>query len=255
MKTIDYKGYKITIEKDSDAPSPLEWQDEKVVLVSYQTNRLGFCDKDYIKLIPNDCVKQLQKNGFVVYDIFFSVQDKDIYQVKAEGVFFGYLGVNPSVVEETKRTEVLDGYVVGLLEDYTAWVNGEVFYLSIEDPDGEEIDSCGDCYDKSQIIYDAKLTIDNHIKNRKQFFLVKLGIQNGEYEYEHFRLLRESTTETVHQDAIDLSKGFYLNEEDEVEEDEQWHCHNAGEVRTKVLSIHPVTKKEADFILKHEISV
>jgi hypothetical protein len=67
----------------------------------------------------------------------------------------------------------------GEVQVYDNYLTGEVYGFTIEDPDGEHIDSCWGYYGddgKEDMLSECKSTIDRHIKNKEKRALL-LGIQ------------------------------------------------------------------------------
>lgn len=62
------------------------------------------------------------------------------------------------------------------VEVYDNYLTGEVYCFRIEDPDGEEKDSCGGYYGKEDMIKECQNTIDYYIKKKEEKDLL-LGIQ------------------------------------------------------------------------------
>lgn len=62
-----------------------------------------------------------------------------------------------------KQVEIITNVLKGELEEYTAWVNGQIYGYHIEDDAGECIDSCGGYTDMNTLREDAISVIDNRI--------------------------------------------------------------------------------------------
>lgn len=152
----DVKEVIVYLEHDQDIECPSEWDGWK--LKSFNTRHNSFAHPDEFtgRNGWKSDIKQMLKSGraFILsyYEHgqcswFLSGEDKPGVEYQWDGVRVAGLLIwehDPKFLPRgyEKRKELARGFC----ETYTAWANGEGYYYSVEDTDGNHLDSCGGFY-------------------------------------------------------------------------------------------------------------
>jgi hypothetical protein len=180
---IEYKGFIIRIENDEDAVGPFEECDELGNYVCFH-RRYNLGTKHNFNS-PDDLRDFLAKekppvqfnlylydhSGITISSSSFSCpwdsgQVGVAYATRDEILkWYKRKKLNKLLIEEARNT------MQSMLETYDYYLTGSVYWYSVVDSEGEDIDSCGGFYghdhEKSGLLEHAKAEIDAYIKNNK----------------------------------------------------------------------------------------
>lgn len=200
MENIDYKGYTIKIQQDDIAKNPREWDNLGVMVCSHRRYDLG--DKDSVSNINFDNFNSWEEvenflyqecNASIVLPLWLYDHSGLSLKVFPHGYHGGWdcgqvgfiyitketLKKEYSVKRITKKIkERVKKVLLGEVETYSYFINGNVYYYSIEDSEGLNIDSCGGFYgwdfENNGLMEYAQNTIDCYIREDRKKKQIKL---------------------------------------------------------------------------------
>lgn len=169
MENFTHLGYEVRVEYNCDGESPLEWQGDEAVLVSYHNGRIGYNDDSYKRLEPKEAERKLRRDGFVPFRVFlyehgqscYKIADKNPFSCRWDSGWFGWFAIKPSVINKKRKCKTLRVLAEGIMDNYTTWVNGEVMWYEVLDTDGDQVDSCGGYYEFEDLKSAATSFIDS----------------------------------------------------------------------------------------------
>jgi hypothetical protein len=181
-----YKGYIVKIIADESPSSPRDWDNLGVMLCKHGKYDLGDAD-EWGKLDNFESWEEvrtaLEKDWGAKVIIPLYLYDHSGITMNTTGFHcpwdsgqVGFIYATAKQIKENfglkncsykakqRTAEILEGEV----KTYDQYLTGEVYGFQIEDPDGEEIDSCWGYYgdpEESGLMDEVRATIDNHVKN------------------------------------------------------------------------------------------
>lgn len=176
----EYKGYNISLERDDFNESPLEWGSCGFFSTNKKMSSVSFGDfdkstDDFDSL--DEIEAYFEANGYVYKKMYlydhsgWTVSSKP-FGCRWDSGVAGYLYIDKkSAVRDfggNKRLtkplrEKTELFLEGMIESLDQYFTGDVWCISIEDPSGEEIESCGGFYGEDAAIDEAKALIDADI--------------------------------------------------------------------------------------------
>jgi len=189
--TESYKKYTITIEQDTDSDSPREWDNLGTIVCNHKDYDLG--DKTS-KQIPwyefhswAEVEKYLRKEYDVavllpifIYDHSGITINTTGFSCKWDSGQVGFIFVEKKKVREeyriTKITAPIRDKVTKQLNQelktYAQYLEGEVYWFSITDKNGDEVDSCGGYYGLDEIKNECKSIVDALPQSNAEDFIL-----------------------------------------------------------------------------------
>lgn len=162
-QTIKTENFTLEIMQDTDTESPREW-DNLGTMVCFH-NRYSLGDKhDYTSNDFNgwaDMKKKLAKEHDAAVILPIYMYDHSGITIKTtpfgdqwDSGQIGYIFISKKKVREeynvkrinAKLRECVEGYLKGEVETYDQFLTGDVYSFSIENEQGDTIDSCGGFY-------------------------------------------------------------------------------------------------------------
>jgi hypothetical protein len=189
-----YKGHKITIERDEYAESPNEWLNDDTFLVydhrDFFVERKGF-NPEHIneQVVAN---KRMFFEGYFVFPVYAYIHSGVSLSLHNTGYPFncrwdtslrGFV-----LVKREKRwsytRKKAQQVAQGQIDTWNKYLSGEVYSYSIE-KDGQITDSCGGFYDSiAEVLKEARgivdasiqLTVKSHCNKLKEWIKAKVNI-------------------------------------------------------------------------------
>ncbi len=86
--------------------------------------------------------------------------------------FVGFIFDTPETLKETMGDKATDEEIIkaleGEVEEYASYLEGEVYYYSIEDEDGEHLDSCGGFVgDEKYALEEGKASLKHYVEKKR----------------------------------------------------------------------------------------
>lgn len=160
--------YKVDLSYYADAENPCDFQDGFTVH-SFSKRHVNFLDPSKIGIFPDDYgdpeVSSKDENGKpnkykklfdrgLMFALSYYEHSNCVWSLKGEGPSCRWDSVSLAgviVLDEEifkgMRWKKKENAAREFLKEYTAWCNGEVYAFSIEDENGEVVDSCCGFYD------------------------------------------------------------------------------------------------------------
>ena len=151
METFEKNGYKVTIEQDTDPSSPSEYQDEHAFIAT--TNNRYFTVAGPNGETASTLGANLEEwekthhvyklNALIHGDVRLSItSDLKQYYMGFDSGQIGFLLVtrDESEIPEPQK------YAEGMVEEWNQYLSGDVWGFTIEDGEGNHIDSCWGFY-------------------------------------------------------------------------------------------------------------
>jgi len=193
-EAIEYKGYTIKIETEDQPMNPREDFDCNLGTMVCFHNRYSLGDKnpglrseDYKGWKEMIAAVEKEKGPIVWLPLYLydhsgiTINTTGFNHVDSGHWDWGQLGFIYITYEKARkeygwkvinkaRVEKLKEYLLGEVETYDDYLTGNVYYYTIELPDGTEDDTCGGYYgsdhEKSGLMEQAKNAIDCDITHR-----------------------------------------------------------------------------------------
>lgn len=226
IETINYKGYSINIAYDTDAMNPRkEFDNLGTILTQHRRYRLGdeqtpeLCESmaEIIGLTPEQYNRLYDtQNGYnTIFNILLTRMRGSyivlpVYLYDHSGLTINTTGFTCPwdsgligiiyVSKERARAEYsvkritrkwvnrIEDYLRGEIETYNDYLTGNVYYYTIENPVGEEIDSCGGFYGdnhevsglleyaRNAVNCDITDTVKSHLTRLRGYILNKVPL-------------------------------------------------------------------------------
>lgn len=145
--TTTIPSYVLRIEHDSDCESPLEFDNWRFCSFSRRHN--SFVDPDELELNSLGMRRKFAcgtafmlsyyEHGNCAWSLLGAGQQCQWDTVNGAGVLIWQGKAKDLGATVEKRREV----AAAVLENYTDWCNGNCYWYSLEDSEGETVDSCG----------------------------------------------------------------------------------------------------------------
>lgn len=176
IKTVEYKNHRINISYDDFADSPRTW-DNLGTLIAFH-NRYDLGDNSSYNKNDFNSWDDLEKSLLKEFDGVLL----PVYMYEHSGVSLqcapfgcswdsgqvGFIGISRVRIFNEygyktltkKRREQIEEYLKNEIEDYSKYLNGDVYYFEVLDSNGDILDSCGGFYDTESVLDSAKGEID-----------------------------------------------------------------------------------------------
>ncbi len=166
METIEYKGYTIEIQPDTDAQSPDDWGDEDLFLITtrnryFEVQRDGFSmddarDGQYKKDYP-----VLRLMAYIHGGVALSLGSGGQFSDPWDSGQIGYV-----LVKKRQGFRNIRKAAESLVNEWNQYLSGDVWGYSVTDENGDDTDiSCWGFYGQEYAIQEAKQEIDYHLKS------------------------------------------------------------------------------------------
>ena len=200
MENVEYKGYNINIKYDEALESPREWGNLGKMVCWHKRYTLGDekLQEDYVyskecsvknlteycdnwEEVENVLIKEFK--AFIILPLFLYDHSGLSLKTFPHGYHgswdcgqVGFIFVTKDDVRKEfnvkkiskKVKEKAEKILISEVETYSQYINGEVYYFSIENEEGEQIDSCGGWYNIEEAITEAKSIVDFDIKEHEK---------------------------------------------------------------------------------------
>lgn len=166
----EYLGCKVRIEQDTDPQSPAEWGDTNIFLVAnHRQFYVAEPDEKRVPSDPNTLIKRYNKTHWI-FPLEAYIHSGVCLAYGREGQFpdrrwdvsqLGFVFVSKKEWRLSKKAKEAGQC---LIDSWNKYLSGEVYGYIIEDPDGDQIDSCWGIYDDDAFSYTkecAKNSIDH----------------------------------------------------------------------------------------------
>lgn len=196
MENVEYKGYTIEINQDEDVESPRDWDNLGKMVCNHGRYDLA----NEVKFDFDSCNswqevgEELKKAYAVVLPIFMYDHGSVSLSVTPYSCRWdsGQVGFVVCSTEDIKKEysvkriskkiiKKVESILINEVEIYSQYINGEVYRYSIDDENGETIDSCSGFYgyyfENNGLLESAKRAIDYHIEDIKKSHAKKLIAQ------------------------------------------------------------------------------
>lgn len=189
--TESYKNYTITIDQDTDSESPREWDTLGTMVCNHRNYNLG--DKES-KQIPwdqfnswDEVEKYLRKKYDVAVLLPIFIYDHSGITINTTGFScqwdsgqVGFIFVEKKKVRAEYRitkitAQIKDKVTKYLTQDvktYSQYLEGEVYWFSISDKHGNEVDSCGGYYGFDEVKNECKSIVDALPQSNAEDFIL-----------------------------------------------------------------------------------
>lgn len=196
MNNINYKNFTIKIEADESPESPREWDNLGTIVCFHDRYKLGdeneFSDSEDLK----EFLKKEEKNIIVLplylYDHSGITMNTKGFSCRWDSSTVGIIYVTKEKVKENYNCKIVSKSirekVIKILESevkiYDQYLTSEVYHYSIEDNEGNHIDSCSGFYsynhEENGLMEYARNSIDSHIsyERKKHFEQLKAWIKS-----------------------------------------------------------------------------
>jgi hypothetical protein len=162
----------LTIEYDTDAENPREWdnlgyfftkeqnhispytKEPSLYSIMLKTENEAEDTANHMALIKKEAKKQGYKIKYIM-PVYKYEHSNVVYRLgTANG--FDYSNCGFYIVLSNSETKAMtkkqiESNIIGELETYTKWCNGEVYVYTLNDENGDYLDSCGGIYDIEDI--------------------------------------------------------------------------------------------------------
>lgn len=183
--TVMYKGYEIEIEQDEYPENPRDWDNLGVMHCSHRRYNLGDVQIEHGNF---SCWEEVQDylnktyNPVVILPLWLYDHSGLSMKTFRHGYHGGWdcgvvgyiLATREAICKWygvkhlTKHTiERATALLEQEIETYNQYLNGDVYCLTIRDPEGEEIENVCGCFEYDYTLKEAKATVDNDIAHRE----------------------------------------------------------------------------------------
>lgn len=173
LKIEKYNGHTIKVYPDSDAENPIKEEETLGEYISWD-RRHNFGNKVFQGI--TQLKTYIQKRKCFVFNWYIYKHSGIAFALSNEHYPFNdvwdswQLGHIVVPIVQAKKVfgknvtmEQVKVAIEGELETYERYVNGDIYYVTVEGEDGEIIDSCGGIYDLDEFVEEMKTNIDNKV--------------------------------------------------------------------------------------------
>ena len=171
------KTYKETIERpklvidyDYDADNPRNWSNLSILIIrnglgdndkylnrelENSQHKVG-CAEDHLELMK-EIVEEHLGSKVIYADFISKYEHSGVRYFIGQSSGWDYANIGFVFVTEDSLKEIgcaeedIEGIVEAEIETFSQWANGEVYYFTLYDDEGNEEDSCGGLYDLEEI--------------------------------------------------------------------------------------------------------
>lgn len=168
---IDYKGYKIDVSYDESPMRPDEWSSNVILVFNHRDFWIQHPDFEADAIFEaGEEVKGyhvFRCYAYIHSGVMLSVGPNSKWPDQRWDVSFkGFW-----LVERQKgawRRSQARKLAEAFCEEWNTYLSGEIYRFTIQDREGEFIDSCGGYYSMNDLVADAKDVIDLNIKTEHE---------------------------------------------------------------------------------------
>lgn len=177
METIEYKNHKINISQDELSYSPREWDNLGTMLCIHKNYVLG----DKHQFDTSEIIEIYESSDNIalplyLYDHSGITMNTSGFSCPWDSGQVGIIYVSIKKVKKefnwkvltAKRKLQIEQYLKNEVKTYDQFLTGDVWYYSIEDNEGESIDSCGGFFGYEYCLQEAREAIDYHIEQQRK---------------------------------------------------------------------------------------
>ena len=174
MENIKYKDYEIKIENDDYPFNPFD-DDAMGKIIFHPESGYKVSEGDYFEAKENNFSVMLE--AYIHSGIALSVMGQG-HQCQFDTSHGIAIWIPSDDCKPNNKNEAVK-WADQACSLFNQWENGEVYHYSIDDEDGELIDSCGGFFgydhEESGLLINAREAIDYHVKevNKKKISLKK----------------------------------------------------------------------------------
>jgi len=180
LETLTAGSYTANIDIDEYAESPREWGNTSTMYCQHRRYSLGDKhDLDFSECsLGNDCIML----PLYLYDHSGITMNTTGYSCSWDSGRVGTIAVSRKDIRKEygvkrvspKLVKLIEGVLVDEVKLYDDYLRGEVFELSIEDEEGNVVDSCGGFYGYDCVLSEAKDMLNYYVKKEQKAKLQKL---------------------------------------------------------------------------------
>ena len=149
----DNLGYFYTKERNYKSP---DGNDTDIYNIMIETGEQASNEQNHIVEMTRRINAETNQKVVAIYPVYRYEHGNVIYRVgTASGFDYSncgfYIITDKTEREYGEHAKSIEALIAGELEEYTNWVNGDVFWFQLFDTKGEQVDSCGGFYDLDEI--------------------------------------------------------------------------------------------------------
>lgn len=185
VETITKENLTATITYDEWATSPREWDNLGTMICEHNRYNLGdkhdldfsecYSWEDHEKDIKEEFGKDCIMLPLYLYDHGGITMSTSSFSCRWDSGRVGTIVVSRKKVRDEFKVKritkkLLNSVIEGLVHEveiYDKYLTGEVYSYTIEDKDGDFIDSCGGYYDLEYIIKECEYIMDSYLSRKK----------------------------------------------------------------------------------------
>lgn len=183
-----YKNYTIEIEQDECDCDPRDWDNTGIMLCSHRRYSLG--DQQIDRSIIEECsnwgeVEQVIRetyNPVIVMPLYLYDHSGLSMRTYRHGYHsswdcgqVGFIIATKESIEKIHGNidltpeflEKLENYLISEVKEYSQYLEGDVYWVRVTDPDGEELDSVGGMFGYDDTMKEVRDWIDADLKRRE----------------------------------------------------------------------------------------
>jgi len=178
----EYKGYIIKIEQDDLTEGPREWDNLGTIACFHSRYNLG---DEHNFSGPDELVEFVKQENIIALPLYLydhsgiTISTKP-FSCRWDSGQVGYIYVTKDRVREEYNVKKVSKKLIKRVTDvlqsevevYDNFLTGEVYFYSIEDSDGDSVDSCGGFYgtdfENNGLLEYARNAIDDKIETQRK---------------------------------------------------------------------------------------
>ena len=183
-----YKNYTIEIEQEEGDFDPRDWDNTGIMLCSHRRYSLG--DQQIGRSIMEEC-SNWDEVEQVIRETYNPVIIMPLYLYDHSGLSMrtyrhgyhsswdcgqvGFIIATEKSIEKMhgkvdltpEFLEKLENYLISEVKEYSQYLEGDVYWVRVTDPDGEELDSLGGMFGYDETMKEVQDWIDVDLKRRE----------------------------------------------------------------------------------------
>lgn len=184
-----YKNYTIEIEQEEGDCDPRDWDNTGIMLCSHRRYSLGDqqIDRSIMEERSNwDEVEQVIRetyNPVIIMPLYLYDHSGLSMRTYRHGYHSswdcGQVGFIIATKESIEKIhgkvdltpeflEKLENYLISEVKEYSQYLEGDVYWVRVTDPDGEELDSLGGMFGYDETMKEVQDWIDVDLKRREE---------------------------------------------------------------------------------------
>lgn len=172
----EFRGYTIKLYIDDEAPDPREWSEYTSNMITFHKNyTIG--DRHDWEVTPFKSWLSRNQDNIIQLPVY--MYDHSGITISTEPFSCPWDSGQIGVIYETKKSireefgvKRVTNKLIKTIEDrlrlevdeYDHYCTGQIFSYTVENPQGDVIESCGNWYDENEAICDAKHSINYDIE-------------------------------------------------------------------------------------------